>query len=349
MNVYRYVLQKVIDILWELDRLPLVSQAHQMFYQMLRERYGFRAHVAKQLYKYALSLVKAARRSGGSKPVVRRLSVRLDRYDALVDAENWRVKVNIRGRWYTLKLMHDPMYLAKFQGRKWYEVIVKWECGKLWVVIPFRFDYKPYKPHGVTAVDVNLRDIAVYDGRSIRYLTTWFERALTLKRYAEKTQKAHPRMWRRSRRLLERVRRRHRRARNIVVDRARRLALWLIRRARRHRYAIAVEDLDKLWHTRSRSSSKLAWLLSRFAYRKVFIAIITKAVEYNVPMIIVDPKDTSTTCPRCGERLRVEGRTVVCSRCGFRADRDYTAALNIHNRASTWMRGALGSPDRPAR
>jgi len=56
-----------VDALWELDKLPKRSQAHQMFYAMLRS-YGLRAHVARNVYEQALALVKASRENGGSRP-----------------------------------------------------------------------------------------------------------------------------------------------------------------------------------------------------------------------------------------------------------------------------------------
>ncbi len=353
MNVYRYAVQRIVDTLWELDKLPTLNQAHQLFYRVLREQYGLLGRTAKQAYKYALALVKGARKNGGSKPVLRRLSVRLDMYQASLDAENWLVRVNIRGKRYTLKLKHDPGYLSKYKGRRWYEVIVKWEHGRLWIVIPFRWEYKPYKPGGVIALDANLRDVAVYDGASVRFLATRFDQALGLKKYAEKVQKKHPRTWKRSRRLLERVRRYHRRSRNIVLDSVRKLALNIVRRARRMGYAVAVEDLAGLWRGRSRNGpSRLTRVLSRFAYGKLMQTIIAKAVEHGVPLLLVDPRGTSTTCPRCGSKLEADGRTVHCPRCGLWVDRDYAAAMNIHRRAMstlTGMRGALGSPDRGAR
>ncbi|RLG85546.1 MAG: hypothetical protein DRO18_05655 [Thermoprotei archaeon] len=37
----------------------------------------------------------------------------------------------------------------------------------------------------------------------------------------------------------------------------------------------------------------MADTLSRFAYRNLQLAIITKAREYNVPIIFVNPRDTS--------------------------------------------------------
>ncbi len=69
--------QFIIDCLWELDKLPTINQAYQMFYRMLREQ-DFRAYQAKQIYKYALALVKSAKRNGGKKPVLKKLSARLD-------------------------------------------------------------------------------------------------------------------------------------------------------------------------------------------------------------------------------------------------------------------------------
>jgi putative transposase len=147
--------QSVIDALWELDRLPTLNQAHQLFYKALRAK-GFRAHQAKQMYKYALALVKAAKRNGGRKPVLRRLSIRLDKYDAGIDFNTWTVTVKLRGRVFRLKLLHRRSYLEKFRGRKWYEVIVKWlPSGRIELVIPFRFNYNPYVTRRVLALDIN--------------------------------------------------------------------------------------------------------------------------------------------------------------------------------------------------
>ncbi len=70
-------MQRVVDALWDLDKVTSRSQAHQMFYNVLKG-YGFRAHVARNIYDQALALVKATRESNGSKPVLKKLSTRLD-------------------------------------------------------------------------------------------------------------------------------------------------------------------------------------------------------------------------------------------------------------------------------
>ncbi len=337
--LYCYVLQKIVDALWELDRLPTLNQVHQMFYRALRECYGFRAHVAKQLYKYGLSLVKSARGSKGSKPKIRKMCIRLDKYDAKVDLEKMIVEIIIREKRYRLKILHDSDYVRKFIGKKWYEVIIKHENGSLWICIPFEFMYSPYVPRGAVAIDINLRKLTVFDGKKIRRLDTRFINALTLKAHAEKLQRKYPKRWRYNKRILNRIRSLHRRARNIIIDWCRKVAKYIVVKALRSRSIIILEDLEKLWHVRSQNSSRLAWLLSRFAYRKLQQAIITKCVEYNVPIIFVDPRNTSRTCPRCSSEIEYIHRLGYCRKCGLIADRDTIGAINIYLRGCG---GALG-------
>ena len=71
---------------------------------MLRD-YGLRAHVSRNVYTTALALVKSAKENNGSKPVVKKMSARLDYQDARVDVDNHVVRVALRDRWYTLRLI----------------------------------------------------------------------------------------------------------------------------------------------------------------------------------------------------------------------------------------------------
>jgi putative transposase len=125
-------MQRVVDALWDLSEIPSRSQAHQLFYQLLRG-YGFRVHVARNIYDYALALVKATKSNNGSRPVLRRLSARLDYQDAKVELDKGVVKVILRDKWYTLKLKHRRGYIEGFMNLKWKEVHVKYENSKLFV------------------------------------------------------------------------------------------------------------------------------------------------------------------------------------------------------------------------
>jgi len=111
----------------------------------------------------------------------------------------------------------------------------------------------------------------------------------------------------------------------------------------RTKSAIVLEDLDKLWFISSQKSSTLADKLSRFAYRKLQLALITKAIEYNVPIMFINPKDASTICPRCGVRLTYNHRLAICYRCSLIADRDVVGAMNIYLKALKHLAPCLGS------
>jgi len=83
-----------------------------------------------------------------------------------------------------------------------------------------------------------------------------------------------------------------------------------------------------------------------FAYRKLQESIVSKAVEYNVSIVFVDPRKTSSTCPRCRSRIKYIGRLGVCRKCGFRADRDVIGAINIWLKVLKACAGVRGSPPR---
>ena len=195
LYLYKYALQKCIDVLWELDRILRKSQVHQLLYPILR-RYGFRAHVARNIYTTALALVRSARENNGSKPVIRRMTARLDYQDARVNIDNHVVKVILRDKWYMLRIVHRREYMEKFKGLGWKEIHLKYSNGVLYVNIVFEIRYKPYAPKGVVALDVNLRQIVSYDGSDIRRYKTRFINALSKKARAEELQKKYPKRWR---------------------------------------------------------------------------------------------------------------------------------------------------------
>ena len=338
----RKAMQYVVDALWELDKVPSTNQSHQMFYKLLR-RQGFRAHQVKQIYKYGRALVKSAKDNSGKKPVLKKLSVRLDKYDAWVDLENQIVIAKLRNRVFKIKLLHRRDYIRKFMGRKWYEVIISIDKrGKIWVAIPFRWMYRPYRPRRLISLDINLRKIVVYNGGSVRRINTRFTEALYLKHLAEKMQKRHSYAWRRNEKWLEIIRALHRRSRNIVIDWCRKFAKYTVLKARRTKSAIVLEDLEKLWFSSSQKSKTLADKLSRLAYRKLQLAIITKAIEYNVPIVFVDSRNTSSTCPRCGAKLSYNHSLAICRSCGFMSDRDKVGAMNIYLKAIQALAPRLG-------
>ncbi|WP_276814768.1 hypothetical protein [Desulfurococcus amylolyticus] len=87
LKLFRDATQIVVNRIWSLDTIPSMKTLHKMFYKELRV-YGFRAHHAKHVYSYARAIVKSARKRNSKKPILRKLTARIDRYDYKLDLES---------------------------------------------------------------------------------------------------------------------------------------------------------------------------------------------------------------------------------------------------------------------
>jgi len=344
---YRYNMQKLVDELWDLKEVPGKSQLHAMFYDRLAEEKGYRAHVTRNMYKKAREIVKQAIKNGASHvPILKRLTAEFDNQDARVNLGRGEVKVifKSKGKWFLLKLKHRKEYIEKFQKYKWKEVFVSYRNGKFYVSIVFEVEYKPYFPQGAIGLDVNLVKLVLYDGKKVRREDTPFVKALSLRAKAEEIQRKYPKRWRYNKRISNRVKSFHRRAKNMIIDESRKFAKELVLFALEKRYAITLEELTGLIEELRSMNKQNRWKTLHLDYRTLQNAIITKAIEYNVPVIFIDPRGTSKLCYRCGTELVFYGRLGVCPRCGFMADRDKNAAMNIYKRMWESLGSLLKAP-----
>jgi putative transposase len=177
---------------------------------------------------------------------------------------------------------------------------------------------------------------------------------------SEGEQVAHPRFYRKAQRKLRvcqrRVARRkmggknrqkavvmlqrqHERVANQRKDFLNKLVHGLIARYDR----IALEDLRITNMVRNRHLAK-SILDAGWGY---FIQHLTsKAEEAGRVVVLVDPRNTSKTCSRCGhvfQEQTLADRWIDCA-CGLSLDRDHNAAINILNRAGQ-VRWSLSSPE----
>jgi putative transposase len=94
LRLYRNAVQMVVDKIWSINEMLSKRKLHRLFYSDLM-RLGFRAHHAKEIYIYAESVIKSARGNGGRKPILRRLSARIDRYDYRLDLGNMTLMLKL--------------------------------------------------------------------------------------------------------------------------------------------------------------------------------------------------------------------------------------------------------------
>jgi len=85
-----------------------------------------------------------------------------------------------------------------------------------------------------------------------------------------------------------------------------------------------------------KSGRKLRMRLQDVAFHELRSILKYQIEKYGKTFVLVDPAFTSKTCARCGyvkEDLALSDRVFVCPRCGWAADRDYNASLNILRRS----------------
>jgi putative transposase len=69
--------------------------------------------------------------------------------------------------------------------------------------------------------------------------------------------------------------------------------------------------------------------LHSIPFRKTQSTTPYKSIERGYKPETVETKNTSKTCPICGELSKPNGHVFKCSRCGIQADRHLVAAWNI--------------------
>ena len=105
----------------------------------------------------------------------------------------------------------------------------------------------------------------------------------------------------------------------------------IVAKAQGTRRAIAIEDLkgirERVTARRQQRATLHSWAFSQLRQHTTY-----KAALAGVPLVLIDPRNTSRTCPACGyvdKRNRPNQSTFSCVKCGFAGPADHIAAMNI--------------------
>jgi len=191
-------------------------------------------------------------------------------------------------------------------------------------------------------VDVNEKHIVIGNSLFEYWFKTPIERAMHYKQLAESLEKKYSstryNAWLRRRGVGKRISYFHAKARRIIEDWVKKTSHRIIVLARRYQYGVAREDLTGLVESLRKLPREHKVSLLILSYRKISEWIDWQCEKHGVPVVAVDPMDTSTRCPRCSSKMGENGyRVFKCPRCGFEADRDTVAVLNIEKRALDQM------------
>jgi IS605 OrfB family transposase len=347
MRRYRDALNYSIRAIIASKALSL-TKAHKLLYNTLRERYGLPSKIAQGCYREAIAIAKSWLKNPkrGEVPTAKRLSV------WLTHEQGYRIKgdsVELIGG-YRLRVIGWNRKYDSYPSR---EARLVFRDGEFALYVTKRAPRPAkYAPKGALAVDVNERQIVVGNSSIEVRVETPVERALHYRRLAERLQGKYssPKYsaWRRRSGIRRRVRHFHRKAKNIIEDWARKTSHTIISLTKQGQLAVAREDLTGLVESLRELPKGHRTALIALGYRRLAFWLDWQAEKGGVPLFVVDPADTSSTCPRCGTKLVEVGyRRLRCPNCGLEADRDTIAILNIEGRALSQMGGTLTSPTAP--
>jgi putative transposase len=189
-----------------------------------------------------------------------------------------------------------------------------------------------------TGVDVGLQVfLMTAEGQAIENPRHYrrAEKALAKAQHRLSRRKKRSKRWWKAARL---VARKHQKVRRQRRDFHQKTALALVRAYD----TIYVEDLRVANLVRNHH---LAKSISDAGWARFRTTLAYKAACAGKQVVLVEPAFTTQDCSGCGTRVpkSLSVRTHVCPSCGFSADRDHNAALNIL-RAGQARRGAVGLP-----
>jgi putative transposase len=153
-------------------------------------------------------------------------------------------------------------------------------------------------------------------------------------------------------RLLKKRRRKERRFATWVNHR---ISKRIVAEAQRTKRAIALEDLKGI-RSRVRARKPQRATLHSWSFAQLRSFIEYKAKMAGVHVVVVDPRNTSRTCPACGhcaKENRPDQASFKCQRCGLAGLADLIAAVNVRIRGwavvSRPHADAVRSASRPRR
>jgi len=182
----------------------------------------------------------------------------------------------------------------------------------------------PWKDGSVVGIDVGLESFATLsNGEKITNPRFFREEEKELARVQRKLSKA-PKGTPERKNALKVVERVHERIANKRNDFANQVSRQLV-----DRYGVIVfEDLDIKNMLKNHS---LAKSISDVAWNTLIKSTESKAVYAGSKVVLVDPRQTSQMCSRCGLIVKkdLSERVHNCLECGLSMDRDHNAAINI--------------------
>ncbi len=198
--------------------------------------------------------------------------------------------------------------------------------------ISFKYDLEPRsnptpKQGDIIGVDVGINALATCsDGTVFTNVKPYKQAKKRLTRYQRRVKKKEPGSKNRAK-AVKRLSKAHKKVADIRADTLHKLTTWL---AKNHS-TIVIEDLNVSGMLKNH---KLASAIADCGFYEFKRQLTYKCEWYGSKLVIADRfYPSSQICSHCGhqQKMPLHKRTYECSNCGFEADRDFNAAINLEN------------------
>jgi len=274
-------------------------------------------------------------------PEVRRVTIWLDDHLWRLDGVT-SIKISTHKGWIPVELELHKQY-CKYINRGWKlaseaKVKLDRENRQLIIYLSFIKDVEGYEPRGFIPVDINENNVTVLiDGSA--YLLETRTRDIVLGYYyrRKRIQERYDRLYgvksRTKRKTLRRLREKYRKE-----DVRWKIANIIVREAYVKHYAIVLEDLGDNpaeGIIERMVDEQLRHRIFQASFKGVQVTIAEKAREHGVPVVYVDPRNTSKTCPVHRSRITYSNGSRIgrCRRGGELWHRDVVSLWNLLLRA----------------
>jgi len=334
LEAYRRLLQKALDEIWakikwiekrdEKGRrlIPIIPKDNNFknhLRNFLLEDWSYSKHYVDSAIKQAYSMLKSWRRSylkgerHREKPVVRKRFVRIK--ETLYTYKDGKIKVSVKP--------HEE-YLVFDISKAWFLRRARGELGELilsekYLTVTFRFKGEG-EVEGKIAWDCNEKSL---DGFSPS--TGWIRIDLTKLFHIHRVYEVkRKRLQRRAskkpslRRVLAKY---SKREENRARDFVHKLTTFMSRE-----FEGCIHGFEDLRKGRMLNGSKMH---NRNISKINWKTIIT-LMSYKSKVVLLNPKNSTRRCSRCGMINAPKGALYVCERCGLRIDRQLNAAINLY-------------------
>jgi IS605 OrfB family transposase len=310
------------------------KRLHESVYRELRMRYmDYPSHYIYTAITMALGIYKSYMRISRKRKHIKSPSIEQLNAILLDDTHLFWFS------WGTFKIATHKGHLTisfklhehaeKFKGWqvKGSRIIMLGDEYYLHVTFKKTIEEKEYKE--LLGIDVNEKsiDLAVIKPDKVRFVKIDVSEAKYIRdRYFRKRRSIQGKVGGRARaKLLAKYSKREKRRVDTIIHKVSKTIAEIVAKEKAKPVIEELKDMRK----RIKYGGRMNRRLHSIPFRKIQSTTSYKSVERGYKPETVDAKNTSKTCPICGELNKPNGHVFKCRRCGLQADRHLVAAWNI--------------------